>query len=567
MSPEISTPHVRTHRSRSHSHSRDRNQKGTDGKTSSTPTTSGSKESGKKSGHKDSTAVSEMLRTAGGVKTLGKDVGSIPKYSHDREHRVDYSREPCPAPTFLLDQPGGSHLEGSHTEPRSTWQADTHRSLATLQDNLRAIAQAGSRQALYRSQQGMLRTRSEAFHVWERSNEAFRHIANEPVFLDEAVAGKVMATQYELQRCNTALKADLQAARRNVNAARQNTRDALKTTEIQDKHITGLNSDLQAAVDERDKALAEVTELKAANQQLMATTGQEAAAAGMAELQRQLDQANQQLASQGSVGSVRALTERCKELEDKLRLSDERLRETMEASGLAQLQTRLENMAGERDAALERENALLAEGRKLEAQYNELKLQLATTKAELEAKLRVADIELESTRCQYQREHEVAQDRKAEVDSLKSELKEVRDELKAERAKLAQVQAQVPPVPTMAQFPTVPPGQPYGSPMQTGTMPQGHYSPTVVPYAGAANVTASPGQVSTLAGFSYPGTPGQATPVQGSPQVPGQPFFMRQPLLAPQGTQLAQLQQMQSQPEDPAVSSADPAVSSAGPTE
>ncbi len=217
---------------------------------------------------------------------------------------------------------------------------------------------------------------------------------------------------------------------------------------------------------------------------------------------------------------------------------------------------------------------MLEAGRALEAQHNELKVQSATNKAELEAKLQVANIELESIRSQLQREHEVARDRKAEADSLKSELKEVRDELKAERAKLAQVQAQVPPVPTMAQFPTVPPGQPYGSPMQTGTMPQGHYSPTVVPYAGAANVTASPGQVSTLAGFSYPGTPGQATPVHGSPQVPGQSFFMRQPLLTPQGTQLAQLQPMQSQTEaqPPQAQSQtekpeDPVVSSAGPSE
>ncbi len=565
VSRERSTSHVRTHHSRSHSTHRDKEQQGAEGKTSSTPKTSGSKESGKKSGHTGSTAVSEMLRMAGGVKTLGKDVGSIPKYSHDREYRVDYSRGPCLAPTFQLDQPGGSHLEGSHDEPRSTWHADPRMSMATLQDNLRAIAQADSRHALYRSQQRMLRTRSEAFHVWERSNEVFRHIANEPVFLDEAVAGNVMATHHELQRCNTTLKADLKVARRNVEAARQNTKDALKTTEIQDKHITALTSDLEAAVEDRDKALAEVKHLKAAHQQLLSTTGQEAAAAGMAELRHQLDHANQRLANQGSVGSVHALTERCKELEDKLQLSDERLRETMEASGLSQLQTRLETMAGERDRALKREHELIAEGRTLEAQHNELKVQLATTKAELEAKLRVADIELEGKQRQYQREHDLAQDRKAEVDSLKSELKEVREELKTERAKLAdlqtqlsQAQAQVPPVQTMAQFPTVPPGQPYGSPMQTGTMPQGHYSPVVVPYAGATNVTASPRQVSTLAGFSSQGTPGQVTPVHGSPQVPGQSFFMRQPMLAPQGTQLAQLQQMQSQPEDPVVSSAGP---------
>ncbi len=208
---------------------------------------------------------------------------------------------------------------------------------------------------------------------------------------------------------------------------------------------------------------------------------------------------------------------------------------------------------------------MLAKDRKLEAQYNELKVQLATTKAELEAKLRVADIELESKQRQYESEHEFAQGQKAEVDRLKSELKEVREELKTEKARLvdlqtqvSQAQAQVPPVQTMAQYQTMPPGQFQGSPMQTGTMPQGHYSPTIVPYAGATNVTASPGQVSTLAGFSYQGTPAQTPPVQGSPQAPGQQLFLRQPFFVPQGPQQAQLQQMQSQPEDPVVSSAGP---------
>ncbi len=461
VSRDRSTSHIRTHRSRSQSTHGDKDRKGAEGKTSSTPKASGSKESDKKSGHTGPVAVSEMLLKAGGAKALGKSVGPIPRHSHDREYRVDYSREPCPAPAFQLDQPRGSHLEGSHDEPKSTWHADPRMSLATLQDNLQAIAQAGSRHALYRSQQGMLRTRSEAFHVWERSNEAFRHIAHESVFLDEAVAGNVMATHHELQRCNTALKADLKVARRSVETARQNTKDALKTTEIQDKRVTALTSDLAAAVDARDKALAEIEQLKAAHQQLLNSTGQEAAEAGMAELKRQLDQANQQLANQGSVGSVHALTERCKELEDKLQLSNERLRETMEASGLSQLQTRLETIAGERDRALKREQELLAEGRKLEAQYNELKLQQATTKAELESELKVARIELESKQKQYEREAEFAQSQQAEVDRLRSDLKEVRDELKAKKAELANLQASTPPVPTMAQFLTMPPGQPY----------------------------------------------------------------------------------------------------------
>ncbi len=64
------------------------------------------------------------------------------------------------------------------------------------------------------------------------------------------------------------------------------------------------------------------------------------------------------------------------------------------------------------------------------------------------------------------------------------------------------------------------PGNLTDRPMQTGIMPLEHYSPTVVPYAGAANLTASPGQVSTLAGFSY-GTKAQSPQVQGSPQPTG----------------------------------------------
>ena len=91
--------------------------------------------------------------------------------------------------------------------------------------------------------------------------------------------------------------------------------------------------------------------------------------------------------------------------------------------------------------------------------------------------------------------------------------------------------------------------------MQTGTIPQGHYSPTVVPYAGATNVTASPGQVSAVAGFPF-GTPAQSPQVQGSPQAQGHQFFMRQPIFVPQELQPAQLQQVQSQPDDPVVSSA-----------
>ncbi len=560
-----STSHTHTQCSRSHSTSRDRDRKGAAGKTSSASSPSTSKESTGKSGHSGSTAVSEALLKAGGVKPPGKDIRPMPKYTPGKEYKVDYSREPCPPPAFQLEQPGGSHLEGALEELKSTWRADPNMSMATLQGHLQSIAHAGSQHALYRSQQGMLRTRSEAIRVWDRANDAFRVVAREPAFVDEGPAGTVMASHLEVQRRNTALKADLKSAQKSLDTARQNAKDVQRTNEIQDKQVASLKSELEAAVAARDEARAEIEQLKASNQQLLHSGGQGAAEAAMVELNRQLDLAKQQLAERGSFESVHAPTERCKELENSLQLSNQRLQETSDAGGLTQLQNRLDATIEERDRALKREHELITEGRKQKAQYNELKVQLATTKAELEAKLRVADIELESKQHQYEHEHEFAQGQKAEVIRLKSELKEVRDELRTERAKLAdlqtqvsQAQGQVPPVQSMAQYQTMPPGQFQGSPMQTGTMPQGHYSPTVVPYAGATNVTASPGQVSTLAGFSYQGTPAQAPPVHRSPQAPGQQFFMRQPMFMHQGAQQAQPQQMQSQPEEPVLSSAGP---------
>ncbi len=202
-------------------------------------------------------------------------------------------------------------------------------------------------------------------------------------------------------------------------------------------------------------------------------------------------------------------------------------------------------MAGERDTALKREQELLAVGRTLEAQHKELQVLLATTKAELESQLRVANIEPESKQRQYEREAEFARDQKAEVDRLKADVKEVRDELKTKKAELGTLQAQAPPVQTMAQYQTMPPGQFQGSPIQTGTMLQGHYSPMVVPYAGAANLTASPGQVSTMAGFPF-GSPAQSPQVQGSLQPQGHQFLLRQPIFVPPGPQLAPPQQVQS---------------------
>ncbi len=214
-------------------------------------------------------------------------------------------------------------------------------------------------------------------------------------------------------------------------------------------------------------------------------------------------------------------------------------------------------MAGECDAALKRVQELLAEGRTLEAQHQELKVQLATTTTEYESRLRVANLELKSKQKQYEREAEFAQGQRAEVERLAGELKEVWGDLKAQKAELDALRAQAPLVQTMAQYPAVPHGQTYGSPMQTGTMPQGHYSPTVVLFPGVANLTASPGQVGTLAGFSYR-IPAQSPQVHGSPQPQGSQVLLRPATFVPPGPQQAPPQQVQSLPEEPVVSSAGP---------
>ncbi len=78
------------------------------------------------------------------------------------------------------------------------------------------------------------------------------------------------------------LKADLKAARKDLEAARQNTKDALKTTAIQDKCINSLTAELEEANTAQDCEQAKVEQLKASNQQLLGATGQDAANAGVA---------------------------------------------------------------------------------------------------------------------------------------------------------------------------------------------------------------------------------------------------------------------------------------------
>ena len=262
----------------------------------------------------------------------------MPKYTPGKEYKVDYSKELCPPPAFQLDQPGGSHLEGASEQPKSAWHADPNMSQATLQGHLQALAQGGSQHALFHSQQGMPRTRTEAMRVWDRSNEAFQQIPREPVFVDEEHTGIVLALHHKLQRRKDALKADLKSACRDFETACQSTRDMLKTTAIQDKRTADLTAEVEEAKTARDRAQAEVEQLKASNKQLLDATGQDAANAGMAELRRQLDQANQLLASQGNASSTDVLVERCKELDEKLQLSNQWLQETCNAGGLAQMQ-------------------------------------------------------------------------------------------------------------------------------------------------------------------------------------------------------------------------------------
>ncbi len=82
-------------------------------------------------------------------------------------------------------------------------------SQATLHNHLQAVAQAGYQQALFCTQQGMLKMRSEAFHLWARATEAFEQHAWEPIFVDETHAGAIVASAYDLQHRKENLKVDL----------------------------------------------------------------------------------------------------------------------------------------------------------------------------------------------------------------------------------------------------------------------------------------------------------------------------------------------------------------------
>ncbi len=81
----------------------------------------------------------------------------------------------------------------------------------------------------------------------------------------------------------------------------------------------------------------------------MSATGQDGAAAGMVELQRQLDQARQELASRDTTSSTNVLVNRCADLERELQNKDQQLLEAQTAGSDTLLWTQLVNIDQERD--------------------------------------------------------------------------------------------------------------------------------------------------------------------------------------------------------------------------
>ena len=214
------------------------------GRGYSTWVASKSKEPDKRPGQKDYTVVSATLLKAGEAAPHGKDVGSIPKLTSEKEYAVDYSWEPCPPPTFKIDPPAGSHLGGAPSRPKSTWESNAHMSQATLHGHIHAIAQAGYQHALYHTFEGLMRMRNEAYHVWDHSAEAFKQHAREPVFVDEVHAGTIMLFAYGLQARRDDLTAELKSARQNIETAHHKTKEARCTARIMDQQIADLKKSL-----------------------------------------------------------------------------------------------------------------------------------------------------------------------------------------------------------------------------------------------------------------------------------------------------------------------------------
>ncbi len=200
--------------------------------------------------------------------------------------------------------------------------------------------------------------------------------------------------------------------------------------------------------------------------------------------------------------------------------------------------------------------------------------------AELQAKLQVALLDAERSQRQCNRESKFAKQQEnevgqltTEVGRLQSEIQDLKTELRniksaqSAQASLPQTHAHYSPVPGVGMpqgqqygspippssmatgqynyspVPGVgmPQGQQYGSPIPSSSMATGHYSLTVVPYYGAANLTASPGQVGFPSGLAF-GTPAQSPQVQGSSQPQGGQVFLRPPTFVATGSNQAQTQ-------------------------
>ncbi len=170
--------------------------------------------------------------------------------------------------------------------------------------------------------------------------------------------------------------------------------------------------------------------------------------------------------------------------------------------------------------------------------------------AELQAKLQVALLDAERSQRQCNRESKFAKQQEnevgqltTEVGRLQSEIQDLKTELRniksaqSAQASLPQTHAHYSPVPGVG----MPQGQQYGSPIPSSSMATGHYSLTVVPYYGAANLTASPGQVGFPSGLAF-GTPAQSPQVQGSSQPQGGQVFLRPPTFVATGSNQAQTQ-------------------------
>ncbi len=285
--------------------------------------------------------------------------------------------------------------------------------------------------------------RNEVYHVWDRTTEAFQQHAMEPIFVDEAHAGAIMTTMHDIQhrKDSLRLKAELKSAHQETEKARLDTKEARQMALIMDLQIADLKKELKDAQAARDHAVADREQLEAANQQFLKAAGQDGAVAGIAELQHQLEQAKQELASRETASSTKMLVDHCEALARELQAKDQQLLKAQTAGSDPLLRTQLSNMSQEHDQAKNRERELLAEGLRLEDHYNELTQQVAISTAELEATLWVAQLEMEGCQKQCHREANFAKNQESEVDRFIGEVNRFQAENKDLRAELGNFRA------------------------------------------------------------------------------------------------------------------------------